>query len=307
MDIVDFLNNHFGDVYVNGTNAQLKCPFHDDSGRGHLYININSGLWCCFSASCGEKGNLKRFLIKTKNSRYIKNVDVSYVSKKAIYEKSSNTCLDESVLASFSNKIPTDLLASGFSPKVLIDKGVKFDEMNYRTIFPIRDKFGRLVGVSGRAIFNDFPKYKFYRSEFKEVYPEYEFKKSHHLYNYDEIYRRMKSTNTNAPIIIVEGYKACIWMIQHGYSNTVAIMGTSLSHIQEKLIIEIFNKFIIFLDNDEGGTRNISSIGRRLSEYGTVWVMKENKKQPDDYTPDELKKLYNNRIKLERFLLQNRR
>lgn len=307
MDIIEFLNDHFGNTYINGDNVQLQCPFHDDKGRGHLYININTGLWCCFSASCGEKGNLERFLIKTKKSGYIKNVDVSYVSNKRVLENTSNTCLDESVLASFSNKIPTNLLDSGFSPKILINKGIKFDEKNYRTIFPIRDKFGVLVGVSGRAVFDESPKYKFYRSEFREVYPEYEFKKSHYLYNYDEVYKRIASTNTKAPIIIVEGFKACIWMIQHGYINTVAIMGTSLSLIQEKLVTELFNRFIIFLDNDEGGTRNVYSIGERLSEHGVVWVMKGDRKQPDEYTSEELKKLYNNRTKLEQFLLQNRR
>ena len=44
---------------------ELACPFHQEPGEvpknksANFYVNRESGLWYCHSASCGEKGNLQ--------------------------------------------------------------------------------------------------------------------------------------------------------------------------------------------------------------------------------------------------------
>ena len=41
------------------------CPFHNDKKPGTLHVNTRNGAYHCFA--CGEKGDVFRFLMKTKN------------------------------------------------------------------------------------------------------------------------------------------------------------------------------------------------------------------------------------------------
>lgn len=49
----------------SGTQYELGCPFHEPPGpvaktkSPNFYVNKESGLWMCHSASCGQKGNLQ--------------------------------------------------------------------------------------------------------------------------------------------------------------------------------------------------------------------------------------------------------
>jgi hypothetical protein len=50
---------------VAHSQAQLRCPFHEGPGQvenrksANFYLNVDTGLYFCMSASCGERGNLR--------------------------------------------------------------------------------------------------------------------------------------------------------------------------------------------------------------------------------------------------------
>lgn len=304
IDIETFLKNNFKSVKINGEQAQLVCPFHKDHAPGHLYMNIRSGLWMCHHATCNLSGNFNKFLQLTRLSETysVKDIELEKFSEKEINFE-IQYILPESVISSFTSKLPTELLKAGFSQETLKKKNVGFDEYRYRIVYPIRDSKGNLVGLSGKNLirFGDEPKYKFYNKELQEVYPNYRFNKSQYLYNMDQVFPKLLYSSKNEEVIIVEGFKACLWLLQHGYKNVVALMGVPASKDQINLLRQLSNKFISFLDKDEGGIAATKQIVEELSS-GTVFIVSGDKKQPDDYNETELMELFRNKKILEDYL-----
>ena len=302
MNILDFVKENFKDYRIRGKDVYLVCPFHDDSPPGHLSMDLQYGIWHCFHSSCNASGNFKKLIDKIGLGHYEDSVVIEAPQQAPPDSKPS--FLKEATIAPFMAKLPIELLEKGFSAKLLKDKGIGVDSANHRYTFPIRDFTGKLVGLSGRAIYPDmFPKYKFYTKEFSNTFPEYSFKKSHHLYNIEDVYPRMQHSQDGETIIIVEGYKACHWMIQNGFRNTVAIMGSMISKEQAELLARLTNDFTVFFDNDEAGRGGALKSSKILERYGTAYIVSGNKKQPDNYTKEELKNLLNNRVLYLKHLL----
>lgn len=61
-DVLPRLN--LSEVRRSGAHNIYLCPFCGDE-KGHLYVNMDSGLWCCFL--CGEKGNPLVLYAKCRN------------------------------------------------------------------------------------------------------------------------------------------------------------------------------------------------------------------------------------------------
>jgi DNA primase len=66
----------------------------------------------------------------------------------------------------------------------------------------------------------------------------------------------------NAYLIITEGFKACLWLLQCGYTNTVALMGSSLSEKQASLLHRLRVRVVLFLDNDTREKEAMKKIGK---------------------------------------------
>jgi DNA primase len=98
-------------------------------------------------------------------------------------------------------------------------------------------------------------------------------------------------------VYIVEGFKACLWMIQAGFKNTVAAMGSYLSERQQRLIHRLGGNVVLCFDNDEAGRRATQQVGNLLWRpmYGRVKVLRypahHNKTQPDDYPLEQLREM----------------
>ncbi|QZX48835.1 DNA primase [Mycoplasma sp. E35C] len=115
-----------------------------------------------------------------------------------------------------------------------------------RVIFPIRNKFNKVVGFSGRTISsNDDVKY------INTPETDY-FIKGDILYNY----HALNFDNNNNILYICEGYMDVIALYRIGIKNAVAIMGTALTQHQIDLIkfkLNKINEIVLCLDNDEAG------------------------------------------------------
>jgi DNA primase len=92
-------------------------------------------------------------------------------------------------------------------------------------------------------------------------------------------------------VIIVEGFFDCLKVWQSGSLNVVALMGSTLSEHQEKLL-RPFKSIILFLDGDEAGREAAQAIAGRLvhSHFVNVISLPEGK-QPDRLSSEEIRKL----------------
>ena len=219
--------------------------------------------------------------------------------------------LTESVITHFKfdsagcRKHPTKLLEDDFSHEILDFKEVGLDEQNQRIIYPIRDIYGNLAGVSGGALYDQKPKYKVYQGPrrlpdgkrvpsdyglwFDEQYPDYEFHNHLYVWNYERVYPRAFYGKEVQTIIITEGFKACMWLLQLGYGNTVALMGSKISPQQLWLLLRPEARYLLFLDNDQAGLEGTRSIGNKLYQRTTgvsiaCYSSDANGCQPDDLT-----------------------
>ena len=220
------------------------------------------------------------------------------------------TILPEAILKPFE-WCPTKLVETGFQTEWLRYMDVGYDRNNDRITYPIRDLYGNLAGVSGgAAVSGQYPKYKVYQGQhkdpdsgrmipsdygkwFDETYPDYEFHNHHYLWNYDQVYPKMFfGREVNPSIILVEGFKACLWLLQCGFLNTVALMGSSLSDRQASLLQRVQVNIILFLDQDWAGRRATRKIGRKLrtTQQG-VFIAQypyAEECQPDHLSPAEV-------------------
>jgi DNA primase len=93
--------------------------------------------------------------------------------------------------------------------------------MSGRIVIPIRNPGGEIVAYAGRALDGRSPKYKLPAG----------FRKSWELFNI----QRAAATSSQT-VIVVEGYFDCVRVHQAGFPCVVALMGSSLSASQERVL-----------------------------------------------------------------------
>ncbi len=204
----------------------------------------------------------------------------------------ANTILPETILQPYLyapsasgpiRALPTKLTEAGFDYRWLDYMEIGFDRINNRITYPIRDLYGNLAGISGGSVIaGQYPKYKVYIGKYKdpqtgriipsdygewfdEKYPDYDFKNHDFIWNFDNVYPSLFfGKDENAYLIVVEGFKACLWLLQCGYTNTVALLGSSLSERQASLLHRLRVRIVLFLDNDTAGKEAMKKIGSEL-------------------------------------------
>lgn len=320
---------HLQRVKVKSDFISSACPFHKGGRESHpsFWINRSTGHWGCFT--CGAHGGGLRWLLKElgvgslgisakldeaeKNAKRFEEVEKSRARKKAKKAFSGDHILPDALLGVF-DFLPVDLVEAGFSKEVLKQHDIGYDRRNDRITFPIRDLFGNLVGISGRAtLIGDLPKYLVYNGrrvingkevpgELGEWYPDYTNDGIRdHLWRLDKCYSTLMDNHSGQEqLVVVEGYKAALWMVQHGWINTVALMGARLSPCQERIIRKLGVEVFVFLDNNRAGREGSSRICQRLA-ISTFPVYEvsydrdcESSAQPDDLVEEELEKALNN-------------
>ena len=153
------------------------------------------------------------------------------------------------------NELPKFLMAKGFTELEMLDsgvvaksdKGILYDFLAERLIYPIINSLGDVIAFSGRLLEKkpNFAKYK----NTKETAI---FNKSKNLYNINQI-RKLKKEQTIPYIILVEGYMDVIALAKVGYFNCVASMGTSLTKEQAKLLKRYTDTIYVAYDGDFAG------------------------------------------------------
>lgn len=305
-------------------NIITLCPFHDDHSPS-FWLNFNNGMWICFS--CGLRGSLKKFLrlsglsysavddamepVQAQIELFRQNKERKRRTKFFHDPFKGDVILPEALLGVFEYK-PKMMVESGFDIDLLRSLDIGYDRRLDRVTFPIRDLYGNLVGISGRATLpGDQPRYKVYRGghrnekgeykvgdfgeNFDEEYRDYKVESHRFLWNSHIVYPSVLTEHTS-PVVVAEGFKACMWLVQNDFDRTVALTGVSISEDQRNLLIRMSgNPIVLFLDNDEPGRAATKKEGRRLQKaVSDVRVASYPEgcegKSPDDLTREQLHK-----------------
>src|SRR5437870_1370985 len=148
-------------------------------------------------------------------------------------------------LASFmkSEKVTEDVLvAAGLAISREGGTGV-YDRFRGRLLFAIRDLQGRVVAFGGRAFGDEQPKYL--NSPETPLYT-----KGNLLYAADLARSAIQAKNR---ALLVEGYVDCLMAHQHGFTETVAALGTAFTPAQLGLLKRYCDEAVLFFDADADG------------------------------------------------------
>jgi len=317
---------HLNRVRIKDDFVASACPFHKGGQERHpsFWIDRSTGRWGCFA--CQESGKSLKELLRRlglssrkveaeieeaeKDSAKAFKLDQLKRKKKARASFKGEYVLPEAVLGIF-DFLPIDLLEAGFTEETLEKHDIGFDKRNRRITFPIRDAFGSLIGISGRAtVPGDMPRYKLYdgrrtyngketMGELGEWCPRYtNATVRNHLWGSHLVHEDLSSGEWDQ-LIIVEGFKAALWMKQCGWFHTVATMGTKMTQSQERIIRQWGPEggVIILTDNNDPGLQAARQWGLRLATstfpvYRAYYPEdKDESTQPDDLSETELEEV----------------
>jgi len=280
------------------------CPFHrkaDGSPErsGSFSMSLTKGLFICHS--CKAKGNLRQFLKSMGASttalrhQYGPVIDAvqQLVLPRIDHTKSkaptNNDPLPESFLGLF-DYCPLDLIKEGFTEATLLDFDIGFDAKHMRITFPIRDLTGKLVGISGRTVTDHPRRYKIYDQEYTEWgMPPRKIHMGDVVWNADRVYPQVYF-GQDVQLVVVEGFKACMWLQQAGITNTVALLGSYLKQGQQWILEHLGGVVYVMMDNDDAGEKGAAQIGASLSRSLKVRMVtfRPTAHQPTDLCPTEI-------------------
>lgn len=277
------------------------CPFHDNRNTPAFSMNLVSGLYYCHS--CHESGNLLMFLQRVGvtwnviEKRYRDVLDsVTAKPRKStgrcggiVVREADNSPLPEHLLGLFNQLTPDKWAAEeGLSQELLARLEVGVDLEHQRITFPLRTIEGVLVGISGRDYTNTaLPKYKVYDKEYQKWgLPEHRTYKSQLLWNGHAVYPRLYYERL--PLVIVEGFKACMKVLQAGVFNVVALLGNRISLAQSSEIQQMANEVWLFLDNNQAGLVGTVLSGSGLGLPTRIIPYPDEREQPSDLSEEEI-------------------
>jgi DNA primase len=156
--------------------------------------------------------------------------------------------------------------------------------MQGRIVIPLHNPTGQLIGYAGRLV-NDslvdeeHPKYRFPGSRERDGV-RYEFQKSQFLFNGHRIAAPVDD------LIVVEGFMSVFWLVQNGYPNVVAMMGSTCSAEQAALIRNLVTDgghVWAFTDGDQAGSRCAQDLLVQIATDRSVrWAKLDASSQPTD-------------------------
>jgi len=286
---------------VTNDRIYAYCPFHKGGRetRPAMVVYLDNARWKCHA--CGEQGSVAELMTRLG----MQDFEAKRVAKDVLGMQGTSsrqrsvehpTC-PEYHLGPF-NRRPLNLIKTGFSREVIDEMEVGFDVGRSRVIYPVRSPKGQLHGVVGGAVYPEIsPDYQtFYGEEPKYLaygkpqgFP-FQLDPKWTLWNYHKVW----AADAPAPVVVVEGFKALLWVRMAGIRNVVALFGTAFEEGQVSLLARLGRPgYLLFLDNDKPGRAAASKLQAALREMSSgVRVVRypRDVRQPDDLTMDEVQK-----------------
>ena len=140
---------------------------------------------------------------------------------------------------------PDELVEVGLASPRQSGRGGVYDKFRARVTFPIRDQNGHAVGLGGRLLEGEGPKYL--NSPATPL-----FDKSRTLYLIDKAKGPIRKAGQ---AVIVEGYTDALMAHQAGFDNVVASLGTALTPGQVALLTRYATRIVLAYDVDAAGEK----------------------------------------------------
>lgn len=182
---------------------------------------------------------------------------------------------------------PEELVEVGLASPRQTGRGGVYDKFRARVLFPIRDQNGHAVGMGGRLLEGEGPKYL--NSPATPL-----FDKSRTLYLID---KAKGSIRKSGQAVIVEGYTDALMAHQAGFDNVVASLGTALTPGQVALLTRYTSRIALAYDVDaageKAGTLGVTALAGLIGQLqaDTSGVKLEDvrvARLPDGKDPDEV-------------------
>lgn len=156
--------------------------------------------------------------------------------------------LEESMIEPFMGRVPRYALipppeGRGLSIETCKEWELGFDKYRNRLVAPVRNIDKKLVGMMGRAIFDE---------QHPPWYVYWYFKRGRYLYGEDKV------DTSIGRIYVVE---ACgdVWnLYKHGFRNVVALLGSKMTFDHERKFLNWNCDVYWFLDGDDSGVKGTS-------------------------------------------------
>jgi len=291
---------------IHGPYLRGRCPLPSHSSKNSnqsFIVDTEKNAWVCHSDSClasrdgHSGGNVLDFVAAMERcsirdaalklqdwfsvvSTPAPRAQVVSVAKRA--DPSTETAAGEGNRPLPFTLRGTDLnhpylAGRGVDAKTAAHFGIGFypgkGSMEGRIVIPIHNEDGVLVAYAGRNIGPSEPRYKF----------PVRFRKSLVLFNLHRAVHHGKA------VIVVEGFFDCLKLYQVGFPCVVALMGCTLSHRQEALLVENFREVTLMLDGDSAGRRAGALVAARLVSKLAVRVVEVPLgTQPDQLSADQI-------------------
>ncbi|MFC5591032.1 DNA primase [Sporosarcina soli] len=152
-----------------------------------------------------------------------------------------------------------------------------FDRFRGRIMFPLRDDNGNIVAFSGRILHGSKQEAKYLNSPETPI-----FEKSKILYNFHNARLNVRKTGK---VILFEGFMDTISADRAEVTNSVAVMGTSLSDTHLLKLKRIAKELIICCDGDDAGweaAKRFSEMAMKKGMDVQIALLPGNM-DPDDY------------------------
>ncbi len=167
-----------------------------------------------------------------------KSIDLFKIGYFPEGERAIKSLLKEAAIRNF---LLEDLIHAG----ILNEGKTTYSPFEGRILFPIKDHLGHYCGFGGRIFKADDQRSKYYNSKENTF-----FQKGSLLFGFDIAKREMQKT---ASAFLVEGYTDCIALVQHGYPNTVATLGTACTPEHLKALSHHVHTLYVLYDSDDAG------------------------------------------------------
>lgn len=185
------------------------------------------------------------------------------------------------------NSLPNYLRSKGYTDEEMVLSGAcgekngrVFDWLGGRFTIPLVDQFGNVISFAGRRI-DGVKEQKYINTKETLV-----FSKGRTFFNLNNL-KKEKNENGIDSVIIVEGHLDVVSLVQAGFPNVVASMGTAFTKDQARILKRFSEKVYISFDGDFAGQKAAVRGLEILKEEGLdVKVIT----LPDGMDPDDVVK-----------------
>jgi DNA primase len=251
--------------WMSGTPCPFAKWFHeggvDNRPSFGISIGESSGFHCF---GCGRKGSnlqmLPTILSQLTHEDYkdVRHFISEHDSLEGYSKEKVSKFLDVISPTILDRYSEIDFELPYINRKSINEWGLMFDYVEYRLIFRIMDKYGRMVGIRGRFMGDnkDIAPYRTY----SELNQSGDAKRSGVWYGMHF------PLVPNKYLVLVEGERDAILLKQSGINNVWAAMGSSITDLQIETLKDINNPILLFFDRDKAGEKAYKEV---IKNYGT--------------------------------------